>query len=110
MIFTYILIILGLFGFWRTLIQYRDNKVSKHWLLLWNLAWLTMIAVALFPQSTDKLASLIGVGRGADLIVYISIIFFLYMLSRILTTQEKLRKEITDLTREIAIDNAKKPE
>lgn len=110
MIFTYLLVILGLFGIWRTAVQYKGNKVSKHWMLLWSLAWTAIILVAIFPGSIDRVAAVIGVGRGADLIVYISVIFFLHMLSRILTNQEKLRKEITDLTRKVAIENAQKPE
>lgn len=61
---------------------------------------------ALFPDLTTKLAKLVGIDRGADLIVYTTavIVFvgFLGTYSRL----RRVRADLTRLTREIAIREA----
>lgn len=62
----------------------------------------------LFPSLTDRLANLLGVGRGADLVTYLFIIFFfvggIILYSRI----RKLETQQTELIRLISLLNAKK--
>ena len=62
----------------RTWTQQRAQKVAKQWLALWAIIWIVIIAVALAPQTADVIAGIVGVGRGADLFVYIAILFLLY--------------------------------
>jgi hypothetical protein len=51
---------------------------------------------------------LFGVGRGIDVLVYLSIIFLFYYIFRQSEKINKLEKQITKLVREIAKENAKK--
>ena len=67
-----------------------------------------VIAAVLFPDITTVAAQFVGVGRGADLVFYLSIVgggFFLVLLYGKLLRQEQV---ITKLIRAVAIANAKK--
>jgi hypothetical protein len=103
MIFQIFLVIFAVFAVSRVYKQYVRRKVSVHWFVLWTALWITAIAVALWPKNTDIIASWVGVGRGADLIVYLSVVFLFYSLYRAMARQEKMHGEITELVRRIAI-------
>lgn len=105
MIFQIFLIAFAVIAIVRTWRQYHREHISAHWMQVWFSLWLIVILVAISPITTDKLAQFVGVGRGADLLVYVAILFLLYGVSRIIATQEKQRKELTDLVRKIAIEN-----
>jgi hypothetical protein len=68
--------------------------------------WALIILVALFPASTDAIANILGIGRGADVLVYTAIVLLLAATARMRASIEEQRKEITELTRKIAIDEA----
>ena len=57
------------------------------------------------PQTTTSLASVFGVGRGVDVIVYISLALLFYIVFRMFVMIEDLRHEITNLIRQIALQN-----
>ena len=84
----------------------RSHK-TKAWkkLLLLLLAIFMVIAV-LWPDITNKLAKLVGVGRGADLLLYLlSIAFIIYVINSYLHQQEQADKTFR-LARKIAIIEA----
>ncbi|MBT3230653.1 DUF2304 domain-containing protein [Candidatus Uhrbacteria bacterium] len=109
MIFQILLIAFAFFALAITTKQYRRRKVSLYWYILWTLLWLAVIIVALLPQATDPLAQLVGVERGADLLVYIAIVVLAYGLYRVLVRLEKVQKEITEVVRKVAIDKVQEP-
>ena len=109
MVFQVFLILFACFAMYKIWQQYRADKVSGHWLRVWTILWVVVILVALWPQTTDLVAERVGVGRGADLLVYIAIVFLMYGFARVLSTQEKQRQELTDLVRKLAIDHADMP-
>jgi hypothetical protein len=53
---------------------------------------------------------MVGVERGADLIVYASIVVLFYAMYRVLIRLERQNKELTDLVRSLAIHEVKAPE
>lgn len=110
MIFQIALIAFSLFGILHVSRQYKDQKVSVYWFLIWFVFWLIVIAVALFPEATDIIANYVGVEKGADLIAYIAIVVLSYSMYRVLVRLERIRQEMTDLTRKIAIEKEKKNE
>lgn len=108
MIFQIVLFGFAALAMLRTWRQYKKEHISAHWLQVWSLLWVLVMLVAISPVSTDRIAEIVGVGRGADLIVYTAIVFLLYGFSRLIATQERQRKELTDLVRKIAIERAEK--
>ena len=67
-----------------------------------------LLVFTVFPNSLNLLGQLFGLQRGADLLVYMSIIFLFYFVLLLLRKVENTREEVTRLVREIAIQNAKK--
>src|SRR5688572_10296227 len=63
----------------------------------------------LFPEKTNLLAQKVGVGRGADLLFYCCILFFLFILIKLFARIRRLEKTLTDLVRKQAKDEANKP-
>lgn len=63
----------------------------------------------LFPDHTTDIAKKLGVGRGADLLFYICILFFLFIILKLFARLKRLEEKITELVRQQAIDKAGKP-
>lgn len=77
-------------------------------LLFWGLFWgVSLIFIWLPTNTIDKLGKLFGVGRGIDVLVYLSIIFLFYYIFRQNDKVNKLEEQITKLVRELAKQNAK---
>lgn len=73
-----------------------------------NIVLLAAAAVAaiifiLWPDVTSKIARVLGVGRGADFIFYISIMVFWYIVIHLFARIRKLEQMITELIRKDAI-------
>lgn len=110
MIFQTILALFALFAITRTLKQYRKQKVSLHWFLLWSGLWVLVIAVAFWPKSADAIASWLGVERGADLALYAAVVVLAYLVFRLFVRQEETERSITELVRRVAIQNPENPD
>jgi hypothetical protein len=64
-----------------------------------------IIAVAL-PNVTNKLAKLVGVGRGADLLLYLMVIIFYFAFILVYRKVEEIRERQTEIIRYITLQNA----
>jgi small membrane protein len=74
----------------------------------WSIVWLVAGLLIVFPYTTTRIARLVGIGRGADLILYIAILagltgsFYFYMRSRrleVLVTEIIRREALRDPVR-----------
>lgn len=61
-----------------------------------------------FPEALNLIGKIFGLQRGADVLVYASIIFLFYFVLLLLRKVETTREEVTKLVREIAIQSAKR--
>ncbi len=62
-----------------------------------------LLIFSVFPSTLNFLWKIFGVQRGADVLVYLSIVFLLYFVLFLLNKIEKNRQDLTKLTRELAI-------
>jgi hypothetical protein len=73
---------------------------------------LVLIAAAvvfiLFPDITNQLAARLGVGRGADLVFYTSIIIFWFVILKLYARIRKLEQIMTKIIRDKSIHDAEK--
>jgi len=60
----------------------------------------------LFPEKTNLIAHKLGVGRGADLLFYSCIIFFLFIIIKLFARLRRLEEKLTEIVREQAKTNA----
>lgn len=67
-----------------------------------------MVAIA-FPGLTTSLAHLVGVGRGADLLLYALVVAFLAQVLSSFRRNAARERQITRLARRMALDHAPEP-
>ncbi|MFA5358324.1 MAG: DUF2304 family protein [Patescibacteria group bacterium] len=103
MMIKILLLIFILFVLLRTVFRFVKKEIRGRELLAWLIFWLLVGAAVVLPQTTDVLANKLGVGRGADLLVYVSVLVLFYIVFRILVRQERIEREITRVVREIAV-------
>ena len=60
----------------------------------------------LFPDITTTIARKLGVGRGADLLFYMCILFFLFVVMKLFNRIRRLENTLTELIRKNAKENA----
>lgn len=65
------------------------------------------ILFVLYPDLSGKLAHLVGVGRGADLVIYMFIIFSFIFGVYLYAKFRKLKEEHAELIKKMAVENAK---
>lgn len=83
----------------RSFVNYKKGTLSKKAAGAWIIVWVLIAAVFWSPEIASRLAQATGVGRGADLIIYIAIITIVYLLYRVFVRLERIDREITILTR-----------
>lgn len=66
----------------------------------------TAVVFVLFPDLTTDIAHRLGVGRGADLIFYTSIIIFWFVILKLYARIRRLEQIVTDVVRKDALNNA----
>lgn len=64
------------------------------------------IIMVMIPDLTNTLASLVGVGRGADLLLYLGIVGLMFLFLLVYVRMRILETALTDLVRSIAVANA----
>jgi hypothetical protein len=103
-----IFILFFLLAIVKAIFRYRQGQLSASRLFFWLIFWLLAGVVVALPNSTATLAKIVGIGRGADLIIYLALalLFFLNFQSTI--KMEKINKEITKLTRAITLKDGDK--
>jgi len=67
--------------------------------------WLLALLLILVPSATNRVAEILSIGRGADVILYLSVICFLLSFFYLLHAVESQREQITLLVRRIALQN-----
>ncbi|MDA0207944.1 MAG: DUF2304 domain-containing protein [bacterium] len=107
--FSYLLMLFAMFAIFKTWKSFSKKRTSITWTSLWTLLWMGLILVSLQPRIADRIARMLGVEKGADLIAYASIAVLVYAVYRLFVRTEQHRNEVTKLTRELAIARASEP-
>lgn len=93
----------AIFAVSRVLIRYRRGGMRALHLVLWLLFWTAVIVVAVHPTTTDRLANMLGVGRGVDTAMYLSLLLIFYLLFRSFAKIEDLDRQLTRVVRANAL-------
>lgn len=109
MLLQLILIIFLIFAISRVILQLRQGNLNLFSFLAWTGVFIIAIVGVLYPEVTTKVALILGIGRGADAVIYFSIAILFYLIFRITIVIEEVHSDITEIIREMAINNAKKP-
>ncbi|NPA03341.1 MAG: DUF2304 domain-containing protein [Epsilonproteobacteria bacterium] len=74
------------------------------------LLYLFLAFLILFPQTADKVAEFFGIGRGVDLIIYLSIAVLSLIVAILYAKLKMTERAITKIIREIAVDKSRECE
>lgn len=83
----------------------RKEKFNALHFIVFLSIGLWLMVFTFFPWALQSLWNIFGLQRGADLLVYVSIIFLIYFVLLLLRKLEWNKEDITKLIREIAIQN-----
>ena len=65
------------------------------------------LILIIWPDSSNFIADKLGVGRGADLVFYISILIFWFVILKLYARLRNLERDFTRFVRENALNNAR---
>ncbi len=80
---------------------FRNAALDK---ILIALIFLAGVSFVLVPDWTTKIAELLGVGRGADLLMYLSIVSFSYIVLVLYSKIKKLETQLSEMVRRQAME------
>ncbi len=103
-----ILIIFILFALSRVLLRYNEGKVSTLEFGFWIVIWIAAIIAIALPRTVGYISKTFGIGRPADLILYIAVILLFYLVFRIYVAIDSLEHNMTKIAREVAIKKQKR--
>ena len=99
----WVLVVFAAFAVSRVILRFKRGGLPLLHLGLWILFWIGVSVAALQPQTTSALARLLGVGRGADVVIYLAVVALFYMLFRAFGKIEDLERQITRVVRAAAL-------
>jgi len=85
---------------WR---RQRQQAIRLREAAAWSLLWVGALVVTWWPGVSSRVANLVGIGRGADLVVYASIVILLVLVFRLHVAHEKLERQLTEIVRSDAL-------
>lgn len=85
----------------------RHQAIRRVLMLLFIIAAASSV---FFPQAWTWVANLVGIGRGADLLLYLLVLIFLGFAATTYRRFRQLDVELTTLARQLALMNARSPE
>lgn len=103
MLIQYLLSFLILLIIYRVVIKWKQGILASKDVVFWIGFWFVVGLIILLPDTTSFLAELVGVGRGSDLIVYLSIVLIFYIIFQMTIKIEKIERNITKVVRTMAM-------
>jgi hypothetical protein len=98
-----VLILFALFAWSRVVNGLRRGTLALTPFLLWTVFWIGVVVVALRPETTAAVAHVFGVGRGADLAIYLALVLVFFLLFRLFAKIEDLERQLTRFVRAQAL-------
>jgi len=89
-----------------TLSSTLKGRATRREGFLWVLVWIAAGVTIVWPNITQKLAHLLGIKRGADLVFYCAVVVMLIGFLIVYIRMRRLQREITLLVRHLAIGSA----
>lgn len=98
-----VLVAFAVFAMSRVILRFRKGGLALVHLVTWFIFWAAVIVAVVRPTTTTAIANLVRVGRGADLVMYVSVVVLFYALFRMFGKIEELERQITRVVRAAAL-------
>lgn len=108
-IYQWLVPLVSVFFIVRTLLQYRADQRTLRGLIIWVTFWLSLAIFAFVPNEvSQKLARVLGIKDNVNAIIFIGLGILFFLVFSLTSTVDRLQRQVTDLVREIAKENAQK--
>ncbi len=97
-----------LFAMSRTFLRLREGELTGLSFAFWMINWTLVGVIGFWPGVTQRLADFLGIERGIDSVVYVSIVLLFYMIYRAYVKLEHIEHEITKIVREESLHELNK--
>ena len=104
----FVLLVFIVFAASRAVLQFKGGMIRFGAMLFWLGIWAVAVVAIFYPEATTSFAKFLGIGRGVDVILYVSIAILFYLVFRLHVYLEDIRSEISTLIREISLKEVKK--
>jgi hypothetical protein len=101
-----VVVLFALYAAARAVGRFRKGTIGLGELVLWCGFWLAVGVVVLVPEMTQRVARILGVGRGADAVFYLSLVGLSYAFFRLYLKIRHLEQQLTLLVRKQALKEA----
>lgn len=98
-----VLVAFAVFALSRVVLRFRKGGLPVIHLVTWFLFWAAVIVAVLWPTTTSAVAAWVRVGRGTDLVMYLSVMAIFYLVFRMFGKIEELERQITRVVRAAAL-------
>jgi len=92
-----------------TVLKYKQRRIKPLEALLWTYIWLTAVVLITLPDTAAVLARALGIGRGVDVVMYVSIMLGFYLVFRLYEKIDRLEHELTAIVRHLALSDKSSP-
>lgn len=103
-----ILFIFLIFALSRVFFRFKDGILPLFGFLFWSIIFGIAIVLVLFPDLSSRFAKIVGIGRGADIVLYVSIVLLFYLIFRLYIYMEDVRRDLSTLVQKLALKELKK--
>ena len=103
-------VLFAVFALTRVVSRFRRRVIGISEFLFWGGFWIAVSVLVTDPAVTQWFAKILGVGRGADAVFYVTLVALCYGLFRLQLKIRTQQHEITQLVRKLAIVEARKNE
>lgn len=107
-IFQVAIAVLSLVGIISVVRKKKEHLLGPVGALLWIMLWVGFVSVVSIPSSTQKIADIIGIGRGVDLVMYVSIALLFFLFFKLYIKVESLKRDLVKLARKHTLENIEK--
>ncbi len=97
-------IVFALLRLWQ---KFKKKEIGIQEFFGWLFFWFLVLGGTIWFRKTDIIANFLGVEKGADLAVYVSVLILFYLVFKILVKIDRLEKDITKIIRELSLRDTK---
>jgi len=106
--FQIIIVLFLVFALSRVILRFRGGQIKQGEFIFWAIIFLVAILGITLPFEATRLANFMGIGRGVDLVVYVSIAVLFYLVFRLYVMLQDIRRDMSEIVRRFALENRKK--
>lgn len=98
-----LLVLFAAYALFRAFWRWRRGGLPLAHLLAWTAFWIAVAVIVLRPETATVLARTLGVGRGADVVVYLALAAVFYLLFKMFAKIEDVERQLTRIVRDLAL-------